>query len=123
MQLACLEDITFTFYKHCAIKKIDLVILTFVMMSSQSPNRDYVERQPPPHFLLPNIMLGGLGYPFGEFGSAIPVVSPPSPLLGGRETEKALMLHEHSSAIAKTLVCYKHVFSYKSENTKSYRLL
>lgn len=56
----------------------------------------------------------GLEYPCGQLGSAASAVSPPSslftpgqlPVGAARETEKALTLCKHCSAIAKTSLCY-----------------
>ena len=72
----------------------------------------------PPGQLPPVYILGmtsyGLEYPFGQLGSAVPAVSPPSflctpSLLTGRavwEAEKALTLCKHCSAVTKTSLYY-----------------
>ena len=67
------------------------------------------------------MMSYGMEYPFGQLGSAVPAASPPSflctpSLLAGgvvRETEKALTLCKHCSAITKTSLCYQHCFRHK----------
>jgi len=69
----------------------------------------------PPQLLLLSTASYVMGSPFGQLGSAVPAVSPPSPLCtpdllaGGAagEAEKTLTLCEHCSATAKTLLCYQ----------------
>ena len=76
--------------------------------------------------LLLSMTLYHMGYPFGEFGSTVPAVSPPSllptqslPYTVATEwkTEKALMLCKYCSPITKTLLCYQHRFSHKSKHS------
>ena len=74
---------------------------------------------PPPRFYAEQTSYG-MEYPFGQFGSAVLDLSPPkilpTPSLlvrGGNAGETALMLWEHCSAVAKTLVCYQHLSSYQ----------
>ena len=85
---------------------------------------------PLPQFLLLSVMLYGMEYSFGQFGSSVVPVSPPSllptPSLfmdgGGRDDDwqsgggkNALTPCKHRSAVVKTLVPCQHCFSHKSK--------
>lgn len=68
------------------------------------------------------MMLYGMEHPFGEFGSAVIVVSPLNlhvlnVLSSGTEweKEKTLMLCKCCSVIVKTLMCYQHSLRHKSK--------
>jgi len=81
-------------------------------MPSLSLSSGYLPKTLSPQFLLLSMTLYGMEYPFGRFGSAIQIVSPPNflptpSLLAGKEKEKALTLCKHSSATAKTPGCYQ----------------
>jgi len=60
-------------------------------------------------------------YPFGQFGSAVLAMFPPKILptpsllafVGGNIGETSLMLCKYCSAVAKTLVYYQRLSSYK----------
>lgn len=73
---------------------------------------------PFPQLLLLSVISYIMEYPCGQFGSAVLVMSSPSLLLPHNllaclsTYACAQMLSEHSSAIAKTLVCYQHNSSY-----------
>lgn len=60
-----------------------------------------------------------MGYPFGQIESAVLVMSPPkilpttSLLMRGNVGDAALILWEHCSAVARTLVYYPHLSSYQ----------
>ena len=86
---------------------------------------------PPPPLLLASTAEQtsyGMEHPFGQLGSAVLAMSPhkllPTPSLlafgvggvGGQFGEMALMLWEHCPGVAKTLVCYQHLSSYKAEH-------
>ena len=84
-----------------------------------------------PSFLLLSMTSYGMGYPFGQLGSAVPAVSPPNllptpSLLTGRaeqQKEKASMLRRHCSATAKTRGCCQHCSGQQIQNTGPYGLL
>ena len=65
----------------------------------------------------------GLEYPFGQLGSAVLAVPPPSflcpprhSLVGwGEKQKRALTLCKHRSAVTKTSLCYQHCFQNKSK--------
>ena len=75
-----------------------------------------------PSFILLSIVLYGTEYPFGQLGSAVPAVPPPSSLSSpslltggvGWEAEKALTLCKHGSAVTKTSPCYQYCSQHKS---------
>ena len=87
---------------------------------------------PPSSFFLQLLFLSmtsyGVKYPFGQLGSAVPAVSPPSfpctpsLLTGGVEweAERALTLCKHCSAITKPSLCYQQCFQHKSKTHKSH---
>ena len=76
---------------------------------------------PLPLFSLLSMTLYGMQYPFGQFRSAVLVVSPPNfvpnacLLSGSQSGKQPWWLSKHCSAIAKTLVYYWHCFSHKSK--------
>ena len=76
----------------------------------------------PPRFIyLLSMTWYGMEYAFGQPGSAVPAVSPPSslctpsPLAGGvgREAAKALALCKPCSALMKTSLYYQQCFQHK----------
>ena len=96
--------------------------LAHVMVAWEDKHHNPKCALPPlfPELLLLSMMLHGIQYPFGQFGSAVSAVSPrillhtPSLLaFGWRGREITLTLCEHCSAIAETLVCYPHCYPHK----------
>lgn len=77
--------------------------------------------------------LHDMEYPFGQFGAAVVAMSPPSLLsvlsllsgAGGMQSEEEalMLLCKHCSATAKTLVCYQHCFSCKSQTLMLYAVM
>ena len=57
-------------------------------MPSQSLSSGYLGKHSPSQFLLLSMLLCGMEYLLGQFGSAFLVVSPASLLAGGRQNEK-----------------------------------
>ena len=76
-----------------------------------------------PAFLLLSVTSYDMEYPFGQLGSAVPAVPPPSFLCTPSlltdgvvcEAEKTLTLYEHCSAVPKTSLCYQRCFGHKSK--------
>ena len=71
-----------------------------------------------------SIMSYGVGYPFGELGSAVLAVSPPSFLCPPRllaggvgEAEKALTLCEHCSAVMETSLRYQQFLATNAKHS------
>lgn len=74
-----------------------------------------------PQFLLLSMTSISVEYCFGQFGSAVLIVSLPKLLLTPSllgveyETEEVLKLYKHCSAIAKSVVSYEHCFGHQQK--------
>lgn len=89
-------------------------------MPSWSPNTVHLPKKTLPHFLLLNAVLHGMHYPLGLLGSTVladPIQAPSHSQTSQWETDwdenQGLMLCNHCSATAKTVMCYQHCFSHK----------
>lgn len=78
----------------------------------------------PPFLFLPLVLLQsmtahGVGYPSGQVGLAVPVLSSPSSLCipslltCGVTSRKALTVCKHCSAVVKLSMCYQYCFHHK----------
>jgi len=97
-------------------------LLTSSLLSDAQPGTEQQQQPPPPSQFFLSMTPVGTGRAFGQSGSAVPLLSPPSPLcppqlLAGRaaqEAETTLALCKHCSATTKTSVCYQHYSHPKS---------
>ena len=106
--------------KHMVVRTKQLIISLYSVTT--------VPEHAPLSFLFPQLytlsmMPYGMEYPFGQLGSAVPAVSPPSflcpPALwceaGWCEKQGRLWLCKHCSAGMKTFLYYQHCFQHKSK--------
>jgi len=110
-------------YSHLQESRaLSRVMITWEDKRHHSKSLPFLLLSPPLLYML-SMTPYGMEYPFGQLGSAVLAVSPPSflctsSLLTGRvvqEAEKPLTLCKHCSAITKTSLYYQHCFQHKSK--------